>query len=112
MRLWVPVAFWAALIFVLSAQPDLTTGLGMWDLVLRKMAHLAEYGVLGALLLRALRRPNAAFVVGVAYAITDEIHQSFVRGRHASPLDVAIDGLGIALGIAVVGLLRNRGVRI
>jgi VanZ family protein len=35
----------------------------------------------------------------VAYAGTDELHQHFVRGRHASPVDVAIDAVGVTLGI-------------
>ena len=45
---------WAALIFAFSSVPDLGTGLGGWDVVLRKIAHAAEYAVLGALLLRAI----------------------------------------------------------
>ena len=105
---WLAAMLWAAVIFVLSAQPDLSTGLGTWDLVLRKIAHLAEYAVLGALLLRALNRPPAAFALGVAYAITDEIHQHFVRGRHASPVDVLIDAAGIAVGIAAYSAARRR----
>ena len=53
-RLWSPVVLWAAVIFALSSVSDLGTGLGTWDLVLRKLAHAAEFAVLGALLLRAL----------------------------------------------------------
>ena len=49
-RLWLPVVAWAALIFAFSSVPDLGTGLGGWDLVLRKIAHAAEYAILGALL--------------------------------------------------------------
>jgi VanZ family protein len=108
LALWLPVALWATLIFALSARPDLSTGLGSWDLIVRKAAHVAEYAVLGALLVRALSRPSAAFALGLVYAITDEIHQSFVRGRNASPLDVAIDALGLAAGIAVWRMLRRR----
>ena len=48
-RLWLPVVAWAAVIFAFSSVPDLGTGLGGWDLVLRKIAHAAEYAVLGAL---------------------------------------------------------------
>jgi VanZ family protein len=33
----------------------------------------------------------------LAYAISDEWHQSFVPGRGATARDVAIDGIGIAL---------------
>ena len=100
LRLWLPVVAWAALIFALSSVPDLGTGLGGWDLVLRKLAHAAEYAVLGALLVRALGGPWVAVALGVAYAISDEIHQSFVPGRAGSPLDVALDAVGVAAGVA------------
>jgi hypothetical protein len=42
-----------ALIYFLSAQPDLSTGLGTWDLILRKIAHMVEYGLLWFLWWRA-----------------------------------------------------------
>src|SRR5918998_6506033 len=35
-----------ALIFALSATPDLSSGLGTWDLVLRKLAHVTIFAVL------------------------------------------------------------------
>jgi VanZ family protein len=101
LRLWLPVVAWAALIFALSSVPDLGTGLGTWDLVLRKLAHAAEFAVLGALLLRALGAELAALAAGIAYAISDEVHQHFVSGRIGSPLDVVIDAVGVAVGIAL-----------
>jgi VanZ family protein len=99
-----------ALIFVFSAQPDLSTGLGTWDLILRKLAHMAEYGLLWFLWHRALglRHPLAAAALTIAYAASDEIHQTFVEGRNGSPLDVLIDGVGIALAAA---LHRRRRLR-
>jgi VanZ family protein len=101
LRVWAPVVLWAAVIFAFSSVPDLGTGLGTWDLLLRKLAHGAEFAVLGALLLRALRDELAALVAGLGYAVTDELHQHFVPGRVGSPLDVLIDTAGVALGIAV-----------
>ena len=98
---WVPVVAWAALIFAISSIPSLSTGLGLWDTILRKGAHTTEYAILGFLLVRAMRRELPAFLIGAAYAATDEFHQHFVRGRHGSPVDVAIDALGVALGILV-----------
>jgi VanZ family protein len=97
--LWLPVVAWAAVIFAFSSIPSLSSGLGTWDTVLRKGAHVTEYAILGALLMRALRRAGPAFVAAVAYAASDELHQHFVRGRHASPIDVAIDGVGITIGL-------------
>jgi VanZ family protein len=107
-RLWLPVVAWAALIFGLSSIPDLGTGLGGWDLVLRKIAHAAEYAVLGALVVRATGRSGLAFALGVLYAVSDEIHQSLVPGRLGSPLDVAIDAAGVAVGIVLWQSLRAR----
>jgi VanZ family protein len=98
-RSWLPVLAWAGVIFALSSVPDLGTGLGGWDLVLRKIAHAAEYALLGALLVRATARPALAFALGVLYAVSDEIHQALVPGRHGAPLDVAIDAVGVAAGI-------------
>jgi VanZ family protein len=92
------VVAWAALIFALSSVPDLGTGLGGWDVALRKIAHAAEFGILAALLVRALRRPGWAIALGVAYAISDEVHQSFVEGRQGTVLDVGIDSVGIVVG--------------
>jgi VanZ family protein len=93
-----------ALTFFLSAQPNLSTGLGTWDLVLRKGAHMTEYGLLWFLWWRALRYgPKApAVVIAMAYAATDEYHQTFVTGRHGSPVDWLIDGIGVAIAIAIV----------
>jgi VanZ family protein len=105
---WLPVLIWAAVIFTLSSIPSLSTGLGTWDTVLRKGAHLTEYAVLGGLLYRALGREPLALAVGIAYAATDELHQYFVRGRHASPVDVAIDAVGVAVGMLVWLRLRER----
>ncbi len=108
LRSWVPVLAWAGLIFALSSVPDLGTGLGGWDLVLRKVAHIAEYAILGALLARATSRTGLAFALGVLYAVSDEIHQAFVPGRMGSPVDVAIDALGVAIGVALWQMSRTR----
>ena len=109
--LWAPVILWAGVIFTLSSIPSLSTGLGVWDEILRKGAHLTEYAILGALLLRALGRAVPAFLVGVSYAVTDEIHQHFVRGRHASPFDVAFDAAGVALGLLIVLSVQSQRAR-
>ena len=108
LTVWLPVVVWAAVIFTFSSIPSLSTGLGTWDTILRKGAHLTEYAVLGALLYRALSREGLALAVGIAYAATDELHQHFVRGRHASPVDVAIDAAGVAAGMLLWLRLRER----
>jgi VanZ family protein len=101
LTLWLPVVLWAGVIFALSSVPSLSSGLGGWDYLLRKCAHMTEYAVLAFLLARAIGREAPAFVAGVLYAASDELHQSFVRGRHASPVDVAIDSVGLLIGLAL-----------
>jgi VanZ family protein len=98
---WLAVVVWAVVIFAFSSVPSLGTGLGTWDTILRKCAHMAEFGVLAILILRACGSVTWAFGLAVAYAATDEVHQLFVRGRHGSPVDVAIDAVGVAIGLAV-----------
>jgi VanZ family protein len=110
LRLWLPVAAWAAVIFALSSVPHLGTGLGTWDLVLRKLAHTAEYAMLGALLVRASGKGWLSLVLGVLYAASDELHQTFVTGRHGSPLDVAIDAVGVGCGILLWQRVRARSL--
>ena len=109
---WAPPVALMALIFVFSHQPDLSTGLGVWDLVGRKIFHAAEYALLCLLWWRAVvgmttaqRALPTAAALSLAYAISDEIHQSFIEGRNGTPVDVAIDAVGI---VAVCLWLRRR----
>jgi VanZ family protein len=103
---WLPVLAWAGVIFALSSIPSLSSGLGGWDYLLRKGAHMTEYAILACLLVRATGSYAWAFGLAVAYATTDEFHQTFVHGRHGSPIDVGIDAVG-----ALVGLDAWRRVR-
>jgi VanZ family protein len=107
--LWGPPLALMAVIYVLSAQPDLSSGLGTLDVILRKIAHMAEYGLLLLLWWRALREYvpqraalTLAFAVTILYSISDEWHQSFVEGRHGTPVDVVIDAVGMALAAALI----------
>lgn len=116
---WVPPLALMAVIFALSAQPDLNSGLGTIDLVGRKIVHATEYGLLFLLWLRALDRVPAvryrrlgpqlfAAVIAIAYAATDEYHQTFVDGRHGTPVDVLIDSAGVAIALTAVRLVQRR----
>lgn len=104
LSLWGPVAGWCALIFGLSAIPNLNSGLDC-DYPLRKLAHMVEYGILYALVLRALggtygaRRawPWAAAAFSALYAMSDEWHQTFVPFRTGRWSDVGVDAVGILL---------------
>lgn len=128
---WVMTVAWAALIFFLSTRtfaPDFSRGLLGWMLqllhlrvssgtfnlfhaLLRKSAHLTEYAIF-ALLLYGFphdKRPGlwqprrAAFCIAIAaaYSLTDEFHQLFVPGRHASLGDCGLDTIGATLAMLV-----------
>jgi VanZ family protein len=113
MRRFGPPLLLMALIFFFSAQPDLNSGLGVWDTIGRKLIHAATYGALFLLWRRALRRTGPAVAITILYAISDEYHQTFVHGRHGSPLDVVIDAAGvmIAYGLATRGRRAARRPR-
>ena len=109
-RLLPPLAL-MALIFFLSAQSDLSSGLGVWDTIGRKLVHMAEYGLLWFLWWRALdyRLAPVAVAITLAYAASDEWHQTLVSGRHGSPWDWAIDAAGVGLaGLLVWRLVYSQ----
>jgi VanZ family protein len=105
------------LVWFLSAQPDLNSGLRE-DFLLRKCAHVTEFAVLTALWARAIaglrRRPGGtsaaavlpAALVALVWAALDERHQHFVPGRVGAVHDVAIDAIGIVLAVAVLRWTR------
>ena len=104
-KLWFPVFLWCALIYYLSSIPSLKSDFSSdIDFILRKIAHMAEYGILTILLFRAYYKSNGfairksisfAIIFALTYALADEYHQSFVFGRQGSLNDVFIDGLGV-----------------
>jgi VanZ family protein len=102
--LWLPPLALMGVIFALSAQPSLDSGLGAIDMIGRKLVHFGEYALLCFLWWRALacvttprRAALLAFLIASGYAVTDELHQTIVEGRHGSPLDWLIDSAGAAL---------------
>ena len=128
LAIWGPAAGQMAVIFVLSSIPDLG-GLpgGLSD----KTGHFLGYGLLAALVLRALaggrlrgvtwKRAVLAVALCSLYGASDELHQLFVRGRSSDVLDWAADSLGAALSAAGVYALatllaalesRGPGVRV
>lgn len=80
--------------------------------VLRKLAHVTEYCVLGLLLWRALRGGAAemwrrrwalgTLGLGVLWAAADETHQLFSPGRVGSVADVGYDTLGVLLALLLL----------
>lgn len=105
-KLWLPVFLWCGIIFYLSGLPNLQTEWGVWDLLLRKLAHITEYLILTFLLYRAFKGSfglSTFYLIlysgglSFLYAISDEIHQRFVPTRSGNLEDVLIDAAGIVL---------------
>jgi VanZ family protein len=101
LRRYIPPIALMCVIFALSAQADLNSGLGAWDTVLRKTVHMLAFGLLWWLWQRALAMPLAAAAIALGYAASDEWHQSFVEGRVGSALDWGIDAVGIVVAAAL-----------
>ena len=114
LRYWFPVLLYVTLIFTVSSiqnlkVPDLP---GVTD----KLVHACEYGVLGFLLVRALRGTNivstsvpaalVAILIGLSVGLADEIYQAYVPGRMSDPLDYAVDALGLVVSALLFLLLR------
>ena len=100
-------------IFVLSSIPGLTPpplGFGWQD----KVYHFAEYAVLSFLLFIAFFNSKKeswrkkahllTVIVAVAYAASDEIHQSFVTHRNGDFWDWVADGAG-AITVQLIAYL-------
>ncbi|OGY09826.1 MAG: hypothetical protein A2700_01615 [Candidatus Blackburnbacteria bacterium RIFCSPHIGHO2_01_FULL_44_64] len=103
-KYWLPPIIWAGLIFYLSSlTPGSVSGPAWLDFIIKKGAHITEYGILFVLLYRALfktvsttkRKLLILTLIGtILYAGSDEYHQSFVPGRHAALMDVGFDSFG------------------
>jgi VanZ family protein len=141
LRSWWPAILWAALIFTASTDsfssdntasvlypilhaliPHLTTDqFAVIHHLIRKSAHFTEYFIFYLVLFRGIRAGHsgwrwtwawAAWLIAAAYSALDEIHQSFVASRTASPWDSLLDSIGALVALAVVYLfyrhLRSR----
>jgi VanZ family protein len=78
------------------------------NFLIRKIAHLTEYFILGILLYKTYRGyiyggfEVIAILTGFIYACSDEFHQSFVPGRSPAVRDVVIDTTGVILGVLFI----------
>lgn len=106
LRVWGPAAVWAAVLFFLSALPDVD-GSPLLFQGEDKVVHAGLYAVLGATLawgrLRSASLPPAwvLMVLGLLYGASDEWHQSFVAGRDPSLGDWTADTVGVLLGYRI-----------
>ena len=85
----------------------LQTDVNLISFVVRKSAHFTEFLLLGVSLFLTVRDllKRASFwvswVIGAAYAVSDEVHQHFVPGRSCEVRDMIIDICGMLTGVAI-----------
>jgi VanZ family protein len=124
---WLPALIWTPAVLSFSSDPFSAehtgavlkvvfgwmqpTSFDVLHFVIRKLAHLSEYGLLALLWFHAFRggRPGwsfawarAAFGVSMAVAAIDEFHQSFVPSRTSAVRDVLIDCVGALVVLLIV----------
>jgi hypothetical protein len=113
----VPAVLYAALIYGVSSIPSS----GLPSLADDRILHFAEYfgfGICLAFAAAAWARERFAVshavlaaLAGIAWAISDEWHQSFVPGRDPSLSDLLFDGVGLVAAQALILGLTTRGGR-
>ena len=94
-------------------EENKTIFLDLGEKIIRKLAHFSIYTLLGIWSISFLYTFNIKLkyqviitsVWGFLYALTDEFHQMFSNGRHASIDDVIIDTLGVIFGLLLVLLI-------
>ena len=139
LKYWLPVLLWAVLIFSASAYSHsyehssrlvepllhwLFPGMSQVNVekihhLLRKCAHLTEYGILALLLWRALHatqsplpawswpKVGGTLLLVFLYAATDEFHQRYVATRTPHFSDVLIDTAGGSLALLLLWFVLN-----
>ncbi len=129
---WMAVAAWSAVILAAADESFSAESSGGWfralfgvdppyelHILIRKLAHVVEYAILGALALYAARASftrtvTIAMTIALAVAVTDEWRQSLSHMRTGSVWDVLLDLGGAALGayaLSVFPAVRARLLR-
>ena len=122
------IILWLLVIFIFSNQDGttstaLTNGVlekylffidsDMFFIVIRKIAHITEYLILGILVFSFVnefkidRKIIISLLICLIFSSLDEFHQLFIPGRTGKILDVFIDMIGVLLGIGVLLLIHK-----
>jgi VanZ family protein len=111
LKFWLPVLLWMGIIFIFSSYPTSRASEVHWeDFIVKKTAHIIEYGFLATLVYRAFinngvnkqKASYYAILVAAFYGFTDELHQSFTPGREPTLRDVIFDTLGAISAVYLV----------
>jgi len=105
---WGPVIIWMVIIFIGSSHQNVVVS-ETHDNLIKNIAHIGEYAVLGFFIFRALSNKKKkgvlskygwfwALIGAILYGVSDEIHQMFVPTRTACVGDILMDGIGAGIG--------------
>ncbi|MBP5295678.1 MAG: VanZ family protein [Lachnospiraceae bacterium] len=91
-------------------EKEYLEAMGHLAFFIRKAAHFSEFALLGMCLslffttfeTGFVRRFLLSLLIGVLYAVSDEIHQIFVETRDGTVFDVCIDSAGVLLGCLLI----------
>ncbi len=81
------------------------------EFLVRKGAHMVEYGILAGLIflfffgMRLYMRVSLSFGITLLYSISDEFHQRFVSGRTGVYTDVMIDMIGAMFALIILSFI-------
>lgn len=113
---WGPAVAYMALIWWISSRD--VRGVPVDAFPFRdKGIHFVEYTCLGAVVARAtlstwaaipLRASGLALIATFAWGVLDELHQAFVPGRSADPIDLVADAVGTVCGVLAFWAFRER----
>lgn len=116
-KAFIPAFIVAIIIFMASSIPGTNMPTVMFP-YFDKIEHMAIYAVLSAAVARGFCNWRPWFslrliiilsvMIGTAYGISDEIHQSFVPGRESDIYDIIADAVGSLLGAVSFALIRSR----
>ncbi|HLN18988.1 MAG TPA: VanZ family protein, partial [Patescibacteria group bacterium] len=121
-KYYFPTFAWMLLIFYFSSIPDLKMDSGSVtaEVIVRKIAHLAEFSMLLWLVWRIfyhswnLINRDAlviALIITLLYAISDEFHQTFVPGRSGQFIDVVFDFLSALFATQLVSIKTSGNLK-
>lgn len=105
---WLPAVLLMMIIFLVSSQPSSELPNFDWaDTMIKKGGHVIGYAMLALSYWYAFRMREEkrwlVWLLAVLYALTDELHQSFVPGRNPSIWDVLIfDSFGAMISLWLV----------
>ena len=111
---WLPALLMMVGIFLVSSRsPSELPDFGWADAIVKKGGHAIGYALLALLYWRAfdLKKEKrwVAWLLAVAYAVTDEFHQSFVPGRHPSLWDVILfDNVGTLISLSLADYSKQK----